>query len=603
MNKQDMNFDYKRLHPFKWFILENYPFLEDSIDVLTNYQLFCKLGEMYNKQVDSINTLGIQVENITDWFDNLDVQEEINNKLDEMAESGDLEEIISAYLNTKALLCFDTIEDLKSADNLANGCFAKTLGYYSVNDGGSATYKIRTITNDDVVDDMIIIELSDNTLIAELIPENKTINSIQVGCKIEDNTFDNGIKLNAILNWCNTNHINFNFLGGRYYVDTPISINEKLFSITISGLPYNLTGGVEAGTILDYTGDGYCLTLQKGGLCYTLQGLTFECNNASNGLNCDGSGATNINFKNHITDINVRHAIIGAKITSSTYTFIDNYTFGGDTNTQIGLLIEGYEFTYINNSSIDGFSQPNNSSIGLKISGGLNIYVNNLDICNFGQGKAIYLTDTTKDLYTLYFDNINIIRCDGGIVTECANHNITGISYSNILISLSGTNAGSYYFHSIPGSYNISNVSIENLTIRNLATTTIPDYIYIKDTKAVSGLYLHIKDLYNCPIYKSGINGSGYDSYIYKNNQIKQMGSKYVSYDGTSTQYTFDIDYPVMGNIPVIEITVMNQFSYYYTMSNYDSTTHKLKCNFVFQSAPTGTGRINWIINERGFNS
>jgi hypothetical protein len=107
------NFDYKRLHPFKWYILENFPFLEDSIDVLTNYQLFCKLGEMYNKEVDAINTLGVQVEGLTDWFDDLDVQDEIDNKLDEMAESGELEEIIASYLNTNALICFDTVSDMK----------------------------------------------------------------------------------------------------------------------------------------------------------------------------------------------------------------------------------------------------------------------------------------------------------------------------------------------------------------------------------------------------------------------------------------------------------------------------------------------------------
>lgn len=95
------NFDYKRLHPFKWYILENFPFLEDSIDVLTNYQLFCKLGEMYNKQVNAINTLGVQVEGITDWFDDLDVQEEVNNKLDEMAESGELAEIMADYASQK----------------------------------------------------------------------------------------------------------------------------------------------------------------------------------------------------------------------------------------------------------------------------------------------------------------------------------------------------------------------------------------------------------------------------------------------------------------------------------------------------------------------
>lgn len=95
---EKFNFDYKKLHPFKWYILENFPFLEDSIDTLTNYQLFCKLGEMYNKEVDSINTLGIQVEGLTDWFDNLDVQDEINNKLDEMATDGTLENIINQQI-------------------------------------------------------------------------------------------------------------------------------------------------------------------------------------------------------------------------------------------------------------------------------------------------------------------------------------------------------------------------------------------------------------------------------------------------------------------------------------------------------------------------
>ena len=103
------------------------------------------------------------------YFDNLDVQEEINNKLDEMAESGELEELIAAYINTNALICFDTVSDLKAAENLVEGSFAKTLGFYNVNDGGEATYKIRKITNDDIVDEMFIIEVNDpqNELIAE----------------------------------------------------------------------------------------------------------------------------------------------------------------------------------------------------------------------------------------------------------------------------------------------------------------------------------------------------------------------------------------------------------------------------------------------------
>lgn len=205
MNKKNINFDYKRLHPFKWFILENYPFLEDSIDVLTNYQLFCKLGEMYNKQVEVINTLGIQVETLTDWFDDLDLQEEVNNKLDEMAESGELEELIAAYINTNALICFDTIEDLKESENLVDGSYAKTLGYYSKNDGGESTYKIRTITNEDVVDEASIIALNDENLIAELII-NDTINPNQFGC-YGDNTHDDTLNLQKCLDYAINNKV------------------------------------------------------------------------------------------------------------------------------------------------------------------------------------------------------------------------------------------------------------------------------------------------------------------------------------------------------------------------------------------------------------
>ena len=85
MNK----FNYSKLTPFKWYVLENFPFIEADFDALTEWQLFCKIGKEINKIIKSTNTLGTQVESLTDYvtnyFDNLDVQEEINNKLNEMA--------------------------------------------------------------------------------------------------------------------------------------------------------------------------------------------------------------------------------------------------------------------------------------------------------------------------------------------------------------------------------------------------------------------------------------------------------------------------------------------------------------------------------------
>lgn len=176
------NFNYKNLTPFKWFVLENFPFIEADFDALTEWQLFCKLGKEINKIINSTNTVGTQVETLTDYvsnyFDNLDVQEEINNKLNEMAQSGQLTEIIAQYLQLAGLLCFNTLNDMKNAENLVNGSFVKTFGTNTYNDGLGNFYKIRNILNTDIVDNVNIIALTNyNNLIAELIP-NAYINDI-----------------------------------------------------------------------------------------------------------------------------------------------------------------------------------------------------------------------------------------------------------------------------------------------------------------------------------------------------------------------------------------------------------------------------------------
>ena len=46
-----------------------------------------------------------------------------------MAESGELQEIMASYLNSKAVFGFNTVSDLKNATNLIDGSYAKTLGY------------------------------------------------------------------------------------------------------------------------------------------------------------------------------------------------------------------------------------------------------------------------------------------------------------------------------------------------------------------------------------------------------------------------------------------------------------------------------------------
>ena len=240
MNK----FNYTNLTPFKWFVLENFPFIEADFDALTEWQLFCKVGKEINKIINSQNTLGTQMENLTNafielenyvnnYFENLDVQEEINNKLNEMAESGQLAEIIAQYLTLQGLLCFNTLSELKNAENIANGSFVKTYGTNTMGDGIMYFYKIREIENTDVVDNLNIISLTNYpNLIAERISNfitNDKTNPIYYGADPTAQV-DSSIAINNCILANKGGTINFS--QGTYIVNQTINLpykeNEKV---------------------------------------------------------------------------------------------------------------------------------------------------------------------------------------------------------------------------------------------------------------------------------------------------------------------------------------------------------------------------------------
>lgn len=152
--------------------------------------------------VEELQALYIEVKTFVDeYFDNLDVQEEINNKLDDMAESGELADVIAQYLGLAGMLTFNSVADMKLAENLVNGSTCETYGFYSYNDGGGAKYKVRTINNNDIVDEKTIIALYDDTLIAELIKQPK-MSILCFGAKGDGTTNDTACFTTA-LNYCN----------------------------------------------------------------------------------------------------------------------------------------------------------------------------------------------------------------------------------------------------------------------------------------------------------------------------------------------------------------------------------------------------------------
>lgn len=98
--------NYKSLQPFRYWCQKVLPLVYD--DSLSYYELLCKVVDYLNKTMEDVETLHGDVTNIhtayvelqsyvNNYFSSLDVQKEINNKLDNMASSGKLYDIIRKY--------------------------------------------------------------------------------------------------------------------------------------------------------------------------------------------------------------------------------------------------------------------------------------------------------------------------------------------------------------------------------------------------------------------------------------------------------------------------------------------------------------------------
>lgn len=99
--------EYVGLAPFRYWCQKVLPLVYD--DSLSYYELLNKVVDYLNKTMQDVETLHGDVEGlhtayiqlqtyVNGYFDNLDVQQEINNKLDQMAEDGSLDALIEPYL-------------------------------------------------------------------------------------------------------------------------------------------------------------------------------------------------------------------------------------------------------------------------------------------------------------------------------------------------------------------------------------------------------------------------------------------------------------------------------------------------------------------------
>lgn len=101
--------NYTDLTPFRFWCQKVLPLVYD--ESLSYYELLCKVVDYLNKTMEDVGVLNDDIEALYDAFDklqtyvdnyftNLDVQEEINNKLDAMAVDGTLTELVAPIART-----------------------------------------------------------------------------------------------------------------------------------------------------------------------------------------------------------------------------------------------------------------------------------------------------------------------------------------------------------------------------------------------------------------------------------------------------------------------------------------------------------------------
>lgn len=223
--------DYKDLTLFDLTLIQKFPFIEEDFDAINMYGILSKIKDylntiIANEQIVTENQKNVynsftDLHNYTEnYFTNLNVQNEINNKLDKMVEDGTLNNIIFNY--TKLIKTFNTTIDFINSNELFfENQKIKTLGYYNENDGGEALFLIRKKSTNDTNSPLSI--LLNNNLVAELIINNNLVNIKQIGAK-GDNTSDDTQFFKLLIN----NKLNIYVPSGNYIINDTLVLDYQI---------------------------------------------------------------------------------------------------------------------------------------------------------------------------------------------------------------------------------------------------------------------------------------------------------------------------------------------------------------------------------------
>lgn len=213
--------------PFRFWCQKVLPLVYD--DSLSYYELLCKVVDYLNNVIQDVNNLGENFKELNDafnalkkyvedYFENLDVQEEINNKLDEMVADGSLAAILQKLIYSPINVKYSGVEpdtgndltaQLQALFNSHPGeAFYFPAGTYIINGSISLNFPVELVLDDNAIltagaSDNIMFNVADTAF-------RMTGGQIQKGSLslFESRTLTFGIRTSGLFFFTNCDKIN-----------------------------------------------------------------------------------------------------------------------------------------------------------------------------------------------------------------------------------------------------------------------------------------------------------------------------------------------------------------------------------------------------------
>lgn len=440
-----------------------------------------------NNNNEQVNKLTSLVNELTNYINNLDLQDEVNNKIDELLENGTLEDIMIKILNS--LKTYNNINEMINDNTLTLNQKCFSMGYNNNLDGGSSYYIItEKIENGN---NLTKIDLA-NGLQAQMIYDKEIF--------IADVTILNDNLINELLNNGTILKSNDNII-----VNSGIKINNN--NLILKNMKFECnTNGI---TLITLNGNNInidsCYFTGSCGEYVRITGKNSSLiNSVLDATNCNGIHGIFINGINNNVLNNKFIDMFGFNIQTlqSKHTTISNNTFENNHTTGtyiaqggesvITLIVDNYlerKITKVNGNTVSASYNYNQTTKQLTIT--LTGALNQGDVVTFRGYKSLECLNINANSYDINITNNSLIGTgDSAIVIASDYHN--GELNPSAVVSTD-----------LPKRVNISNNTITDCAYAGIAINNPCKYITISSNIITNCGFL-LSDITN-NIFSSGI--------------------------------------------------------------------------------------------------